>query len=364
MFDGLLAGKNKTVVWDVIPYSDGSKMRLQFSNIYGKTPYQINGLTVLTKDKICTVTLGGEKSFCIPVGQKIYSDEILLTVKALEKIQVRIYTGNCIVDGNMTEEYANIFKGNHLYNKGQMTLVQTKLSEKGTYTSIPVVTSIEVLSKKESKAIVIFGDSITSMNRWVKPLQERLYQAYQDEYCILNCGIAGNSMTYLRNGFLWKMEGEKGVDRFDRDVLSINHLYGVMFAIGTNDFGSALNKKLQSELIADHVIEEEIKLIQILKKREVRIMAQTLTPRMGSKAADNKKKYTNSMNTERNKFNAWLKNCGLFDYVFDVVPIVQAQYDSQRMDEHFHQGDFLHPNEEGGKRIADACDLQKLTGNL
>ena len=43
---GFLAGKKKTVVYSVISQVSGEKLRVRFSNHYGKKPYTIGGLTV------------------------------------------------------------------------------------------------------------------------------------------------------------------------------------------------------------------------------------------------------------------------------------------------------------------------------
>lgn len=40
---GFLAGKKKTVVYSVISHVSGEKLRVRFSNHYGKKPYTIGG---------------------------------------------------------------------------------------------------------------------------------------------------------------------------------------------------------------------------------------------------------------------------------------------------------------------------------
>ena len=43
----------------------------------------------------------------------------------------------------------------------------------GIYTIVPTLDRIEIETIIEPKVIVAFGDSITAMNHWVKPLRER-----------------------------------------------------------------------------------------------------------------------------------------------------------------------------------------------
>lgn len=72
------------------------------------------------------------------------------------------------------------------------------------------------------------------MNRWVKPLRARLYQKYGGKYALMNAGISGNCLLYQRPGILGRSFGEKGVDRFDRDMLSFENLSTVILALGVN----------------------------------------------------------------------------------------------------------------------------------
>ena len=53
---GFLAGKKKTVVYSVISQVSGEKLRVRFSNHYGKKPYTIGGLTVWAQGEMHTVT--------------------------------------------------------------------------------------------------------------------------------------------------------------------------------------------------------------------------------------------------------------------------------------------------------------------
>ena len=85
---------------------------------------------------------------------------------------------------------------------------------------------------------------------------------------------------------------------------------------------------------------------------------QTLTPREGFV----KKGYTSEMEALRVKINAWIRDCGQFDYVFDADRLLRDEKDPARVDERYHQGDHLHPNTLGGERIAEAYDLAALTG--
>ena len=65
----------------------------------------------------------------------------------------------------------------------------------------------------------------------------------------------------------------------------------------------------------------------------------------------------------RLRLNAWIRTAGIFDYVFDAEAVVREERaDGLYFREGLHMGDHLHPNEKGGQLLADAYDLELLTG--
>ena len=65
------------------------------------------------------------------------------------------------------------------------------MEQYGLYEAIPGMDQIEVFTGQPSKIIVAFGDSITAMNRWVKPLKRRLFDAYGGDYALMTPESAG-----------------------------------------------------------------------------------------------------------------------------------------------------------------------------
>ena len=91
------------------------------------------------------------------------------------------------------------------------------------------------------------------------------------------------------------------------------------------------------------------------------MIIQTISPRLG--VARTMGKYTRDMEALRLKLNAWIRSAGIFDYVFDAEACVREERpDGYYYAEGLHQGDHLHPNSAGGRLLADAFDLEKLTG--
>lgn len=108
---GFLAGKKKTVVYSVISQVSGEKLRVRFSNHYGKKPYTIGGLAVWAHGEMHTVTRDGSRVFTVPAGESCYSDELTLPVTMGEELEIRLYYASKVMDSNMIEENAVSYPG-------------------------------------------------------------------------------------------------------------------------------------------------------------------------------------------------------------------------------------------------------------
>lgn len=356
---GLFGGKNNTVVWDVPAYAGGDALRVSFLNHYGKKATKVKAMGIKVGDKVYSVTKDGKTSFKIKAGERLYSDEIKVNVPEGEVLQARICMADRNADTNMTEEFALSYKGNKVMDAELPHKEKNKLMvNNGVYYPVPAVEGIEVLSKKAPKVIAAFGDSITSMSRWTVPLAKRLHDTYGDEYLLVNEGILGNCLTYERGDAFSGMFGEKGVNRLDQNLDAIENLDTVMFTLCTNDFSYA-DKDHREELSAENVIKAVEETVAKLRARGLRVTGQTIMPRFGYFAPP---KYDDYMNEQRHKYNEWVRTSGIFDYYLDADELLKDPNKPEWFDDRYHQGDHLHPNAEGGQKMADAYDLAKLVG--
>ena len=169
--NGKAFGRDKTAVFSVSAPVSGDSLRIRFSNRFGAVPYAIGALRVFAGGRSCQVTLGGQQHFAIPAGGVTLSDPCALPVQRGEEIELRLYYTNAINDSNMIEEEANLLPGDQTARSGNEALRRPLLAKYlGAYNAIPAVEAVEVLTEEPAKAIVAFGDSITAMSRWTKPV--------------------------------------------------------------------------------------------------------------------------------------------------------------------------------------------------
>ncbi len=359
--NGKAFGRNKTVVFTLSAPVSGDSLRIRFSNRFGAAPYAIGSMRVFAGGKACPVTLDGQQSFRIPTGGVTVSDPCALAVRRGEEIQLSLYYTNAILDNNMIEEAANLLPGDQTAQIGNEPLRKPLLAKLlGAYNGIPAIEAVEVLTEEPAKAIVAFGDSITALSRWTKPLAKRLADTYPGEYTLLNSGISGNCLLYEPEGVFGPVFGDRGTVRFQRDVLEIPNLDTVIFGLGVNDV-SYLNEKTAGQINLPAYQEAVTDMVDELHRRRVRVCMQTITPRLG--VARTMGKYDRNMEALRLQLNDWIRSAGIFDYVFDAEAVVREERtDGFYYAEGLHQGDHLHPNARGGQKLADAFDLEKLTG--
>lgn len=355
----LFSGKGHTIVWDIPVYTGGDALRVTFLNHYGNKPTKVKAMTFVYGEKFYPVTKNGKKSFKIGVGERLTSDELKLKLKKGATLQVRICMADKYADSNMTEEFSMSYKGNKTSAKKLPKKEKPKFFiDNGVYYPVPAIESIDIRQKQPAKVIAAFGDSITSMSRWTVPLAKRLYEEYGGEYVLVNEGILGNCLTYNKPGAIWKMFGERGVDRLDRDLDGIENLDTVMMTLCTNDFSYA-DKNHREELSAENVIAAVESVVAKLKAKGIRVTATTLSPRFGYFGVP---KFDDYMNEQRKKYNEWVRSTDIFDYVFDADELLKDPENPDWFLDKYHQGDHLHPNAEGGQLMADAYDLAKLVG--
>jgi len=358
--EGRAFGGNRTIAFAVETPVSGGRMRLAFSNYFGKAPYPIDDMVVRSGRLSVPVTVGGRTSFEIPCGELTYSDELEASVTAGGFIEVRMHHPKPIVDCNIIEEQATLLRGNQVAGSERGMHKPLLARVLGAYNAIPAIHAIEVLSDAPAKAIVAFGDSITALSQWTRPLAARLQTAYPGEYALLNSGISGNCLLCEVEGAFGPVSGQRGTERFGRDVLDVPNLGTVIFGLGVND-ASFYSEKTRDVINRDAFAGVITRQVDQLRDRGVRVVIQTITPRLG--AAWTMGKFTPPMEEQRLLFNEWIRTAGIFDYVFDAEAVVaDRREDGLYYREGLHQGDHLHPNAEGGRLLAESFDLEALTG--
>jgi len=295
-----------------------------------------------------TLTFSNEPTLVLPAGATVLSDPVDLDVPALSDLAVSIFVpGNT---GPATWHFS--------------ALETSYVSPPGDFTSnvaMPVdstrqawfwLAGVEVMTSKQTGAVVAFGDSITdgmgstanTNNRWPDHLARRLQaQPGNLNIGVLNQGLAGNKVVL-------DIIGPNAQARFDRDVLTQPGVTHVIVLEGNNDILFVFDPS--EDVHHNQIIEGHKQLIHRVHTLGLTIYGATLTPFGGFAPFSTPEK-----EAKRQAVNHWIRTGGAYDAVIDFDAVVRDTSDPARLRPAFDSGDHLHPNDAGYKAMADAIDL-------
>lgn len=101
----------------------------------------------------------------------------------------------------------------------------------------------------------------------------------------------------------------------------------------------------------------------------IKIFAATITPfgrRKGEIVEDHEAagvtSYSHPLREQtRQRVNAWIKSCGIFDGMVDFAAVLQNPEDPSVLATEFDSGDRLHPNIQAFQALADSIPLEIFT---
>lgn len=335
---------------------DGAAVRVLLSNEHGTEEAVLRGVSVELGGRVYELRVRGKKEIRIPAGERLATDAAEAQVARGDVLSLRWYPLTLAEDLNYNEMEAFSYERDVL-DMAVLPPYQTTAREDSQEGMImlPYLEGVELLCEKSVKTIVAFGDSITAMSRWTKPLAERLGEAYGQEYVLINAGISGNCLTCATPGPWGAFFGVPGLERYERDVLSEAHLAAVIFEIGTNDTSFMLGEETDATSV-EKLIEGMKTVVGRARAAGLRTVGVSILPRFDGQS------YTPAQDEKRRAFNAWAATYDGFDYFWDWSPVGEDPARPGWLREDFHQGDHLHPSLAGGRELAAGFDLEKLTG--
>lgn len=347
----------------------GGRVRVVLSNEYGKTPITIgavhvamgagDGAIVPGTDR--ALTFGGAASVTIPPGAPAVSDPVDFALPALGKLAVSFHV-------------PGVAPASTWHNDARETMY---LSGDGDFTAAPsfqaaqkanariYLTKVLVPASAGTRAIVLFGDSITDGDgstpnadrRWPDFLAARLMKA-RAKVAVLNQGISG--CRVLRDRM-----GDNALARLDRDVLSQPNVDTVVLMMGINDVGwpgTILVAPGEPAPTPEEIIAGYDQIIARARARGLRVLGATLTP--FEDAFESWKPlygfHDPAKDAKREAVNRWIRTSGKFDGVIDFDALVRNPANPKRLKPELDSGDHLHLNDAGYEAMANAVDLKLL----
>ena len=358
--------KNTTIRQTIKLSGGGEEIRVWFSNEFGNIPLKIDSATVsrnLGQELIETASLKRllfkeNEATVIPPGERIASDPLKFPVKNLSELVISIHLPDDLSRTNSPISYhVRGLQTNYLAPGKQVE--SANLKNAVTSVSYFFLAALDVKSQDKRPVIAAVGDSIMDGDQAAdaEPVDENArFNNFLANIIfkngrranVLNLGISGNQVT---QSFL----GQKPLDRFDRDILSIAGLTHVIVLGGINDIGlpGLLNEMgiPAMEITAEKIISEHQKIIAKIKENGLVAIGGTLTPSGGFSAPSYGEE---AADAKRQRINNWIRTSGSYDHVIDFDAVLRDPDQIKQIQPKL-TADGLHPNTKGYKRMANAA---------
>ncbi|MDQ0037193.1 lysophospholipase L1-like esterase [Variovorax boronicumulans] len=357
--------RGQTLRQQLAPTLGGDRIRIRFSNRFGKAPLRIaaasvarsTGADAISPSTLRVLRFGGRTSLTLAPGAEAWSDGVDLKIEAGQTMAVSAFFDRATPYGTvhlLSVDTSWVAPGN--------AVAAAKLQGATTLPLNHIVTGLDVLTTKSVRTVLAFGDSITAGGgesgdgAYPDMLATRLRNSPQaaHEVSVLNAGIGGNRL--LVDGI-----GPHGLSRFARDALGQSGVTHAIVLLGTNDIGRSVflgapgNPDTVHDLpTADRITDGLQQLVKQARAKGVKILLGTVPPFRNTP-------YWNENNEAmRTAVNRWIRSRTDVDGVIDFDAALRDPADPQALNPQFDNGDHLHPNKAGHAAMAAAIDLKEL----
>jgi lysophospholipase L1-like esterase len=333
----------------------GKRLRLRFSNIFSDQPTVLKSVSIanvadapaIDAATQKTLSFKGNQGVTMNSKEEVFSDAFDFALQPGQLLAITIHYGTTSQKtsghpGSRTTSY--ILEGDNLNNAAFSGAVKTD----HWYS----IMGVDVIAPKKWASIVCLGNSITDgrssgtnkQNRWTDILSARLLANKNTQHIgVLNLGIGGNCV--VRGGL-----GPTALSRFDRDVLSQAGTKWLILLEGVNDIGGIKSAE-DAPVRAQELIDAYKVMIDKAHAKGIKVYGCTILP-------FEKSFYDAPYRQEaRDIVNAWIRTNSGFDAVIDFDKAMASEPGSRTILSNMHDGDFLHPNELGYKRMGETIDL-------
>ncbi len=340
----------------------GRRMRLRFSNAFGRTALPLTrvalalpagaraGARAIRPSTSRPVTFHGRPSVVIPPGAQVVSDALDFEPGPRSVLTVTTYLAEGLARDSVTAHpgsrtTSHLLAGDHV----QAGDLPGATPVEHWY----LLSGVEVWAPPTAAAVAVVGDSLTDgrgsttdMNdRWPDLLIDRLH-AHPDMagLAVLNQGIGGNRV--LADGL-----GPGVSARLDRDVLAQSGVRWLIVFAGVNDIGTAAATEAAQREVAADLIAAYDQIVVRAQAGGLRVYGATLTPFGGNMPYDDP---GGRRESARQAVNRWIRTSRRFDGVIDFDRAVRDPADPRRLLAAFDVGDHLHLGPAGYAALADA----------
>lgn len=368
--NGLFYSTARTVL---TPTLSGEKVRLSFSNRYGKKPLRLSAVSVgeikegtrLQLQKTTAVTFRGSREVIIPPGEDIQSDIIDFRVRDMKDIAVSIYVKHsALTTKGLYGSSTYLSPGNHTDREGFFPMWKLILkTPPAIFQTNPFLTRVDVLADKDSYAVVVAGDS-TVANDIPLLIAKRLRSEGRSNVAVLRQAIAGNRILDDGKGIIGNLYGEKLLTRFPKDIATLEGVRTLILKEGINDIihpHSLSTAKYTQMTTAEDVIEGTRKIIEMAKAPGWKVYVSRKTPLKGFGKilfVIDDFKWTEEIQKKIDALDSWIEKTDEIDGCINVDAF-KDEKDVHRLKKELTK-DYIHYNKKGQELFASLVPEEYL----
>ncbi|MDD5936442.1 MAG: GDSL-type esterase/lipase family protein [Clostridiales bacterium] len=367
----------RSILWNNV---SGNKVKVRFSNRYGKTPLLIEKAVIAqlkegneTVSESVVLTYENCQQITIEPGKEFYSDEIEYTISAGSRFVLSLYVKEKteIASACSTwsaKEFQTVYAldGDHTMD---VEIVGKESREVFPYVEADVnkatilfgVSEILVQSEQKVTTICLFGDSITHMSYYHDALAQIIAAQYRGKATLVNRGIGGNRVLHDAchvkaipgEGSCF---GKSAVNRFDQDAFSPSKPDVIIYLEGVNDLMHPYIFEKPEEIVTATQLEKAVStFLHRAHDHGTRMYFGTIMP-----FRNDEMPWLEEAEKVRQEYNEWVRTQTIADGVIDFDYACRKQDKIEYLKDMLHIGDGLHPNTAGGEEMARLIPMNEI----
>ena len=304
----------------------------------------------MLNDDFVTVTFNNTPTVTIPAGERVVSDEIKCEIKAQSIFFVSFYLEDYTQMRSMV--YASGPLSTGIYAVGDCTRekdIPINISRKTN--NFYFLSNISVLTEKEHRCVVCYGDSITAQD-WPNYLSLRCREEGYHHTSVIRRATSGSRILREYYDITYESYGLKGTKRFEHEVPT-DGADTVIIQQGINDIihpvGVDVNpfRPMSDMPTLEDLIDGMKYYISKARSYGYKVYLGTLLPIEGWRT------YADFREKLRNEFNDWMRTTDLVDGCIDFDKALCDPDNPSIFLPIYDSGDHLHPSKEGYKKMAE-----------
>ncbi len=349
--------KDITIRYPILIPFNGAGIRLTFDNYCGTEPITLNKVTVLHNGVFHPVLFGGGREVTIPEGERAVSDPLMVPITESELIDVSFYLKDFTLMRSVVYTSGPLSEG--LYANGDETEnADICLNTSRTTHLRYFLSNVSVLTARENRVIVCYGDSITAQD-WPDELALRCYIQGYTKTSVIRRATSGSRILRQYDCITYESYGLSGSNRFAHEVPT-DGADTVIIQQGINDIihpvGSDVNvfRPMSDLPTVEQLIEGLKDYIAQARSFGYKVYVGTLLP-MGGWRTD--APFRQEM---RHAYNEFIRTTDLIDGCIDFDRALEDPDRPNWFRPEYDSGDHLHPSKAGYERMAKEVPAEIL----